>query len=426
MSIFHCSIKIISRSAGRSVVASAAYRSGERLYDETGLLHDFTKKSGIIMSEIMLPENAPKKYLDRSTLWNEVQQIEKRADAQLAREIEVALPVEILRLEQLACIRAYIQDNFTSQGMIADFAIHDKGDGNPHAHILLTVRGLDAAKGWKQKQKTVFANARDENGKAIFEPTLPSYDPKDKERTLTYRIPALDENGNQKTRVRKGKGIEYLWEKVSIPENDWNSHARAEEWRASWAEHCNYYLEKENQIDHRSYKRQGLEMEPTIHEGFYARQLEVEGKTAERCEINREIRERNSIRIKLLELERELAIFRTQNEEDRNERIRKLMERRRAVDADGGNAESDREIEGRKYGTDKAEERTSGTESVSETEALIRSLRASISSAGSREEDSRTEREDREAKQRRFNLEREREAEKRNVQSWFTEPGFGR
>ena len=174
MSIYHCSIKIISRAGGRSAVASAAYRSGEKLYnDETGLIHDFTNKGGVIMNEIILPENAPDRYKDREILWNEVQKIEKRSDAQFAREVEVALPIEMTREQQIECVRAYIKENFVDKGMIADWALHDKNDGNPHAHIMLTVRGLDENEKWKVKQKTVFANAKDEHGRAIYNPDLP-------------------------------------------------------------------------------------------------------------------------------------------------------------------------------------------------------------------------------------------------------------
>lgn len=234
MSIYHCSIKIIRRAGGRSAVASAAYRSGEKLYnDETGIIHDFTKKSGVIMSEIMLPDTAPERFSDRETLWNEVQKIEKRSDAQFAREVEVALPVEMGRDQQISCIRSYVQENFVEKGMIADWALHDKGDGNPHAHIMLTMRGIDEHEQWLQKQKTVFANARDKDGRAIYNPDLPKYDPKNKEATAQYRIPVLGSDGKQKTRVRKGKGTEYLWEKITIPANDWNEHYQAEVWRES-------------------------------------------------------------------------------------------------------------------------------------------------------------------------------------------------
>ncbi len=275
MSIYHCSIKIISRSSGRSAVASAAYRSGEKLLnDETGIVHDFTAKNGIVMNEILLPEHAPSAYQDRQVLWNEVQKTEKRSDAQLAREVEVAFPAEMKREQQIECVRSFIQENFVSKGMIADWALHDKGDGNPHAHIMLTVRGFNEQKQWEQKTRSVFANARDAEGRAVYDPSLPSYDPKDREHTSQYRIPVLDENGMQKTRIRKGKGTEYVWEKVNIPANDWNDRENAERWRASWARHCNRYLGQEKQIDHRSYARQGLDREPTIHEGITARKME--------------------------------------------------------------------------------------------------------------------------------------------------------
>ena len=307
MSIYHCSVKIISRAEGRSAVAAAAYRSGEKLcYEETGLVHDYSRKGGVVMSEIILPNNAPKRLSDRATLWNDVQSVEKRKDAQLAREVEVAFPVEMSRDEQIECVRSYIMENFVSKGMIADWALHDKGDGNPHAHIMLTMRGFDDNGGWAKKQKSVFANSRNADGKAIYDPALPSYDPKDRAGTSQYRIPALDKDGNQKTRVREGKGTEYLWEKVSISANDWNDHSKVEEWRASWAEYCNRYLEPENKIDHRSYERQGLDKEPTIHEGVTARQMEKEGAVSDRCKYNREVRERNSLRETLAELLKEI------------------------------------------------------------------------------------------------------------------------
>ena len=308
MSIYHCSIKIISRAGGRSAVASAAYRAGEKLYnDETGLTHDFTKKNGVVMNEIILPEHAPKHFLNREVLWNEVQKIEKRSDAQFAREIEVAFPTEMTREEQIDCVRAYIKENFVAKGMIADWALHDKDDGNPHAHIMLTMRGIDEHEKWLKKQKTVFANSRDSSGRPIYDPNLPAYNSSDKENTSKYRIPVLDENGNQKTRLREGKGTEYLWERISVPANDWNDHSQAETWRASWAEHCNRYLDPEQRIDHRSYERQGIDVVPTIHEGVTARKIESEGKTADRCQINRGIRERNKIKAQLREITTKLT-----------------------------------------------------------------------------------------------------------------------
>ncbi|WP_442858617.1 MobA/MobL family protein [Acutalibacter sp. 1XD8-36] len=120
-------------------MAAAAYRSGEKLVNEwDGMTHDYTRKGGVVHTEIMLPAHAPPAFADRSTLWNSVEQIEKSSTAQLAREIEVALPVELSRTEQLALVRSFVKDNFVDAGMCADFAIHDKGTGNPHAHINLS------------------------------------------------------------------------------------------------------------------------------------------------------------------------------------------------------------------------------------------------------------------------------------------------
>ena len=127
-----------------SAVAAAAYRSGEKITNEwDGMIHDYTRKRGIVHSEILLPSNAPPNFQDRGTLWNSVEQIEKACNSQLARELEVALPIELSREEQVRIVRAYCSSQFVSRGMCADFNIHDTGSGNPHAHILLTMRPMD-------------------------------------------------------------------------------------------------------------------------------------------------------------------------------------------------------------------------------------------------------------------------------------------
>lgn len=308
MSIYHCSIKIISRAGGRSAVASAAYRAGEKLYnEETGLTHDFTHKKEVAYSEILLPENAPDRLADRSTLWNEVQQVENFATARFAREVEVALPVEMSREEQIKCVHDYVQKNFVNEGMIADWSLHDK-DNNPHAHIMLSVRSFNEQGEWNNKKKNFWCNDRDEQGRAIYNPDKPCYDPKRKEETAQYRIPKIDpKTGEQKVRVRKGKGTEYLWEKVDVPVNDWNDRECVEKWREAWAKECNQYLEQENQIDHRSYERQGIDREPTIHEGYSARKIEAAGYISERCEINRDIKAYNSLLDEMKQKFNELA-----------------------------------------------------------------------------------------------------------------------
>ena len=149
----HIPVSIIKRSAGRSAVAAAAYRSGTKLTNEwDGMTHDYTRKGGIVHAEIMLPAYAPPEFADRSILWNSVEQIEKARDSQLAREIEAALPRELSREQQLALVRSYVKDNFVDKGMCADFAIHDKGTGNPHVHIMLTLRPLKENGQWVSRQ----------------------------------------------------------------------------------------------------------------------------------------------------------------------------------------------------------------------------------------------------------------------------------
>ncbi|WP_201754597.1 MobQ family relaxase [Pseudoflavonifractor sp. 60] len=260
IAIFHCPIQIIKRSVGRSTVAAAAYRSGERLTNEwDGKTHDYTHKPGVVHTEIMLPAHAPPEFQDRSTLWNSVEQIEKASDAQLAREIEVALPVELSRTEQLALVRSFVKDNFVAEGMCADFALHDKGDGNPHAHILLTIRPLKPDGRWGPKCRKV-------------------YD--------------LDSKGN---RIPDGKGG---WKNHREDTTDWNNRDNAEKWRAAWAAYANRALEaagRPERIDHRSYERQGIDKIPSIHMGVAASQMERKGIQTEKGNVNRQIAADNKL-----------------------------------------------------------------------------------------------------------------------------------
>lgn len=141
MAIYHLHAQMIGRSSGRSAVAASAYRAGVKMTNERdGVTHDYTRKQGVVYSEIILPINAPLEFTDRSTLWNAVEQSEKRRDAQTAREMDIALPVELDHEEQVELIRKYVRVNFVEHGMCADIAIHDKMDGNPHAHVMLTTR----------------------------------------------------------------------------------------------------------------------------------------------------------------------------------------------------------------------------------------------------------------------------------------------
>lgn len=301
MSIFHCSIKIISRSVGRSAISASAYRSGTKLYDqETGDLSDYSRKQGILHHEVILCENAPSAYADREVLWNAVQKIESQKNAQLAREVEIAIPKEIPTEDRIALVREYVQENFVSQGMCADFALHDKGDGNPHAHILLTTRPILKNGKWGQKEKKDYARDADGN-----------------------KIPVIDPaTGQQKVRVRKGKGTEKLWQRVNVQTNDWNDQGNAEKWRKAWADLCNRHLAPEVRIDHRSYKRQGVERIPTIHEGSAAREMERRGETADRCEINRQIRAANDEQQTISKLLQALY----QEMQDLKQRIQSIIE----------------------------------------------------------------------------------------------------
>ena len=260
MAIYHLSIKIISRGKGKSAVAAASYRSGEKIKNEyDGIVHDFTRKGGIAHTEILLPQNAPQEFSDRGTLWNSVEKIEKSKNSQLAREIEIALPKELNREKQIELVREYVKENFVKVGMCADIALHDKNDGNPHAHILLTMRPLNEDKTWGAKSKKEYI--LDENGEKV-----------------------KLKNGNYKTR--------------KINTVDWNEQDKAEEWRKTWADITNKYLEEnsiQEKVDHRSYQRQGIEQIPTIHLGVSASQMEKKGIATDRGNINREIRKQNRL-----------------------------------------------------------------------------------------------------------------------------------
>ena len=260
MAIYHLCIKIISRGKGKSVVAASAYRSGEKIKNEyDGIVHDFTRKGGIAHTEILLPQNAPQGFLERGTLWNSVEKIEKSKNSQLAREIEVALPKELDREKQINLVREYVKENFVKVGMCADIALHDKNDGNPHCHILLTMRPLNEDKTWGAKSKKEYI--LDENGEKV-----------------------KLKNGNYKTR--------------KINTTDWNEQDKAEEWRKAWADITNKYLEEnsiQEKVDHRSYQRQGIEQIPTIHLGVSATQMEKKGIATDRGNINREIKHQNAI-----------------------------------------------------------------------------------------------------------------------------------
>lgn len=207
----------------------------------------------------MLPSHAPPDFQNRSVLWNSIEKIEKSKNSQLAREIELAIPKELNREQQLSLVREYVKNNFVSVGMCADIAVHDKSDGNPHAHIMLTMRPLEQDGTWGAKSRKEYIT--DKNGERI-----------------------KLKNGNFKTR--------------KVDTVDWNEQSKAEIWRSAWAELANKYLERNaiaERIDHRSFEKQGTEQIPTIHLGVAASQMERKGIETERGNINREIKARNKI-----------------------------------------------------------------------------------------------------------------------------------
>lgn len=279
MAIYHCQIKIISRGQGRSAVAAAAYRSGTKLhFDRENTTFDFSRKTGVIARQIFLPDNAPKRFRNRSVLWNEVETIEKNSRAQLSREFEVAIPQEFTREQQKSVVKEFCQF-LTSQGMICDAAFHDKGDGNPHAHIMTTMRSLLPDGSWAPKAIKVYH--LDENGEKV--------------------IQKRDKNGR----------IQYACHTEKY--NNWDDSSNMEIWRAKWAEVCNKYLDRDRQIDHRSYVRQGIDKVPTIHEGYAARQMEQRGEVSDRCKMNREIIGHNAevvaIITNVIDTEKELKVL---------------------------------------------------------------------------------------------------------------------
>lgn len=260
MAIYHFSVQIISRSNGSSAVGSSAYRSGEKIEDErTGLIHDYTRKSGVEHTEILTPENAPEWANERAKLWNEVEKIEKSKNSQLSREINVALPKELSLKEQIRLTREFTRDTFVNKGMVADIAIHDSKKGNPHAHIMLTVRPFNEQGEWGAKSKKEYI---------------------------------LNKDG-EKIKLKSG---EYKSRKIDTV--DWNKKENLEKWREQWAKYANKSLERngiEERIDHRSLKEQGLQRVPQIHVGPHASAMEKRGIESDRGKLNKEIKETNKL-----------------------------------------------------------------------------------------------------------------------------------
>ena len=248
-------------------MASAAYRAGEKLHSEYySEDSDYTRKGGVICSEILLPSHAPPEYADRETLWNAVEKAERGKKAQLAYSFDIALQNEFSMQENIALARQFLLENFVSRGMVVDFSVHspDKEDGgisNPHFHVMCPIRPIESDGSWGNKQRREYV--LDEHGERV-----------------------LDEAGNGN----------YVFNAVST--TDWGKPETLETWRQGWAETCNAkFAEKglDCRIDHRSYERQGIEQIPTIHEGPSVRAMEAKGIRTDKGDLNRWIRKTNAM-----------------------------------------------------------------------------------------------------------------------------------
>ena len=305
MAIFHYTIKIVGRSKGKSVISASAYLNGDVMKnEETGRISYYTSKKEVVYTSLMMCENAPPEWqivpeenikrfqksvrykrsedkeaalekfkitFQKQRLWNEVLKIEKSADAQLGRSFEFALPKEWSRQEQIQYTADYIKKTFVDKGMCADWSIHDKGDGNPHVHLLLTMRPFNPDHSWGKKEVKDWDFVRDKSGNIVIDESHPNWwqDKKNPDRH-GIRIPVLDENGIQKIGARN----RLQWKRVLTDATGWNNPKNCELWRSEWAKVCNEHLPLHNQVDHRSYEKQGKLQIPTIHEGADARKIE--------------------------------------------------------------------------------------------------------------------------------------------------------
>ena len=261
MAIYHFHVTQVSRGKGQSAIAAAAYRAGERLQNKYyGEYADYTAKGGVIFTEIMAPDYVPELLLDRETLWNEVEAVEKHPKAQLAYSFDFVLMNEFSIEENVELARRFIKDNFIAKGMIADIAVHrpDKKEvDNPHVHVLCPIRPINDDGTWGEKQRREY----------LF----------DEEHK-----PVLDKNGHQKFNA--------------VPTTDWGRPETLEAWRIAWADMVNSEFEKKglaDRIDNRSYEKQGILLIPQIHEGPNVRKMEAKGIRTEKGSLNRLIKEIN-------------------------------------------------------------------------------------------------------------------------------------
>ena len=286
------SFKIISRGKGQSCMASCAYYSGKKKYSEYECCWKYPHSSPARVKwvEVMLPSNAPRAYADPQTLWNAVDAAETSVNAQTARSMLFALPRELTDEQNLALVRDFCQREFVDKGMVCNFFYHDKGDGNPHVHIMLTLRAMDENGKWLPKSKNVYA---------------------------------LDENGN---RIRAPNGS---WKRVKVNTVDWNERKYGKIWRQDWAAAQNAVLEaagRMKRVDMRSLERQGVEDRlPQKHLGPTASALERKGVSSERGNENRKIISVNKVLASLQKTVREIGAWRDE--------LRKAVSRQQIIES---------------------------------------------------------------------------------------------
>ena len=319
MAIYHLEANVVSRGNGRSAVAASAYLScSKMLNDYDGIQHDFTRKKGLIWQDVFLPEFAPPERKDRSVLWNAVEKNEKTKDSRLAREFVPALPIELTPAQWQELLTDFIQNNFVADGMCADVAVHDPypPGHNPHAHIMVTVRPLDEKGNWQYKTEKEYLCVRNGEERGFTAAEFKAAQADGWEKQYPYKA------GRKKVYLPPSEAEKHGYERVSkYPKSTkygrqnpiserWNSEEQLVQWRKAWADAANRYLKRyghEERIDHRSHAERGLDEQPTIHEGVFARSLERQGVISDRCEINRQIKADNALLRELKAAVRKLA-----------------------------------------------------------------------------------------------------------------------
>ena len=296
---------MVSRGAGRSAVAAAAYLSCSRMLNEyDGVQHDYTRKQGLAWQAVFLPPMAPPEWQDREKLWNAVEEAEKTKDSRLAREFVAALPIELSRQQQIELLQDFIREQFVDEGMCADVAIHDTDGHNPHAHILLTVRPLTESGAWQYKTEKEYLCVKDGDERGFTAAEFKTAQAEGWEKQYPYKVgkrkvymapSAAHAHGH--VRVDKHPKSTRYGRQNPISAR-WNSEEQLVVWREAWATAANRCLElagHAERIDHRSHAERGLLEQPTVHEGVVARAMEKKGIISDRCELNRQIKADNAL-----------------------------------------------------------------------------------------------------------------------------------